>query len=196
MITYSSLLLDSGAFSIMNSDGKVKVDPLEYRDWADRFCWADARAALDDINGDYKASLRNYALDPMGFPSFHDSDPDELLEAELIPMARERGGWIGLGLTLPRQRKEHFLRSALDRMPEDLHVHAWACGAYSHLARIDSVDSTNWFMDVKYILDGAHTKHLSVGEALEIIIKRYQRTGRRGEDTEQSMPLFRAGQCG
>jgi len=103
-------------------------------------------------------------------------------------MARERGGWIGLGLTLPRQRKEHFLRSALERIPDDLVVHGWACGGYSHL-NFDSVDSTNWFMDVKYILDGAHTRHLTVGEALEIIVKRYQRASRRG-DTEQSLPLF------
>ena len=189
MDTFSHLLLDSGAYSEHNSG--VSIDIGAYVEWTKRWPWAVAWAGLDDINGDWRRSLKNYKAG--GFPTLHDTDPPELLD-ELIPMARERGGWIGLGLKPPRHRKEAFLRSALDRMPADLHVHGWACGAYSHLQRFDSVDSFNWILDIPMILNHSNTKHLTPAEALEIIVKRYRRMGRR-DDTDQSLPLFRRGQC-
>lgn len=180
--SFGPLLLDSGAFSeLQNPD--YKVDLAAYVEWVARFPWAAAWAGLDDIRGDWRRSMRNYEAG--GFPTFHDTDPPDLLD-DLVPMARERGGWIGLGLTPPRAGREDWMRRTLDRLPDDLHVHGWACGLYAHLERLDSVDSTNWFRDVKYLRDAALTAHLTVGECLEIIVKRYQRRGRVGSD----LPLF------
>ena len=57
--TFSHILIDSGAFSEMNSG--VKVDLTEYADWSRRWVGhADAIAGLDDITGDWRRSLRNY----------------------------------------------------------------------------------------------------------------------------------------
>lgn len=173
MHAFDPLLLDSGAFSELNSG--VEIDLGDYVEWAARFPHAVAWAGLDDIRGDWRRSLRNYERG--GFPTFHDADPPELLP-ELCAMAKERGGWIGIGLTPPRAGRADFVRRTIERIPDEIHVHLWAGGAYAHLDGIDSVDSTNWFRDVKYLLDGAHTRHLTPGECLEIIVKRYQRVQR------------------
>lgn len=174
--TFDRLLIDSGAFSEMNS-GK-KVDLAEYGEWARQFVGhADAIAGLDDISGDWRRSLENYRAFPEGFPTFHDTDPGDLLD-ELIPMARERGGWIGLGLKPPRKGKELWVRRACARIPADLHVHGWALRGYTHVRRLDSVDSTNWFRDAMELRGLRQTKHLTFGECLDIIIKRYQREKR------------------
>ena len=175
------LLIDSGAYSVYASG--VEVDLPKYVEWAARFPWKDAWAGLDDVSGDWKRSWENYKAG--GFPTFHDSDPPELLD-DLIPMALEGQGWIGIGLTTPRSGKEEWMRRTLDRIPAGLHVHAWACGLYAHLKRIDSIDSTNWFRDVPKLLGNSLTAHLTPGECLEIIVKRYQRAKRlRHEDSGQ-----------
>src|SRR6185312_13390256 len=141
--SFGRVMLDSGAFSELNS-GK-KVDIGAYADWARaRLHYVDAAAGLDDISGDWRRSLANYEAFPEGFPTFHETDPPELLD-ELIAMARQRGRWIGLGLLPPRGGKEKWVRAACERIPEDLHVHGWALRGYSHVARLDSLDSTNWF---------------------------------------------------
>jgi len=162
--SFSRILIDSGAYSAM-TQGK-KIDVHEYHDWTKRWIpHADAIAGLDDINGDWKKSLKNY--DVCGFPTIHDTDPPELLD-DLIPIARERGGWIGVGLKPPRQGKEKWVRETLDRIPDDLHVHGWALRAYTHCRRIDTVDSTSWFrrpfdLRVHPMLD-----HLTYAECLEM----------------------------
>lgn len=184
MHAFNPLLLDSGAFSELNTG--VEIDLAKYVDWVQQFPHAVAWAGLDDIRGDWKRSLRNYEVG--GFPTFHDADPPELL-SELIDLARERGGWLGIGLTPPRAGREGFLRRTLDAIPDDLHVHGWACGAYAYLERIDSVDSTNWFRDVKYLLDFPHTRHLTPGEALEIIVKRYRRAKRARSPVDDQLDL-------
>lgn len=172
--SFRRILIDSGAFSEMNTG--IKVDLAEYRDWAAR--WeghADAVAGLDDINGDWRRSLANYEAMPTGFPTYHDTDPPELLD-ELIPMARERGGWIGLGLKPPRHGKESWVRAACERIPDDIHVHGWALRAYTQVRRLDSVDSTNWWRDaMKY---RSELPWLTYGEALDIACKRYERWNR------------------
>ena len=181
--SFDHILIDSGAFSEMNS--KVKIDGIQYRDWCQRWDGhADACAGIDDISGDWRRSLRNYE-EFGGFPTFHDTDPPELLD-DLVAMARERGGWIGLGLMPPRHGKDPWVRSACERIPEDLHVHGWALRAYTHIRRLDSVDSTNWWRDAMKLRTLPDTAHLTYGECLEIVVKRYQRWKRNIVDQTES----------
>jgi hypothetical protein len=185
--TFSRILIDSGAYSEMNS-GK-KIDGEEYLDWQKR--WeghADAVAGIDDIRGDWRKSLSNYEKYG-GFPTFHDSDPPELLD-DLIPIARERGGWIGLGLVPPREGKEQWVRNACERIPEDLHVHGWALRAYTKVRRLDSVDSTNWWRDGMRLRTIGDLSHLTYGECLEIVVKRYQRWDRTIKDEGKEHPCL------
>lgn len=168
---FGRLLIDSGAFTEMNT-GK-KVDLSAYRDWSDRWRGnADAIAGLDDIGGDWKRSMANYAAIPWSFPTIHDTDPIEVLP-ELVAMALERGTWLGIGLEPPRSGKEDFVRDVLDRLPYDLHVHGWALCRYSYLRRIDSVDSTTWWREAMKLRQ--RWPWLHYGEALDIAIKRQTR---------------------
>ena len=170
--TASSILVDSGAYSqLTNPD--LKIDLGEYRDFCDRWPHAEAWAGLDDIGGDWKRSMANYQAFETSFPTFHDTDPPELL-GELIAMAQERNQWIGIGLKPPREGKEAFVRRTLEQIPDDLHVHGWALYRYAHL-RLGSVDSNNWSMDTMKILNWGVTAHLTPAEAIEIVVKRYQR---------------------
>lgn len=179
--SYARVLIDSGAFSEMNS-GK-KVDGIAYRDWQQR--WAtvphiDAIAGLDDIRGDWRRSLKNYE-EYGGFPTYHETDPPELLE-DLLPIARERGGWLGVGLLPPRGGKWAWVRATLDRIPPDLHVHFWAGGEYCGHPRVNSTDSTNWWRDSLALKSARLTAHLTTAECVEIVVKRYQRQERRPVD--------------
>lgn len=185
--SFARVLIDSGAFSEFNS-GK-KVDGSAYRDWQSR--WADtahvdAVAGLDDIRGDWRRSLRNYELYG-GFPTFHESDPPDLL-ADLIPIARERGGWLGVGLLPPRSGKWRFVKETLSRIPPDLHVHLWAGGEYSGHTRCDSWDSTNWFRDAWMYRNDL--PFLTPAECVELVVKRYQRTRRKPVDPSVTPSLF------
>ena len=85
----------------------------------------------------------------------------------------------------PRHNKERIVREATEMIPAGLHVHGFALRAYSHISRIDSFDSTNWFRDAMRLHLNPDLQHLTPGERLEIIVKRYQREGRklRGEET-------------
>jgi hypothetical protein len=193
---FSRVLIDSGAFSALNT-GKV-IDLAEYVDFAASIegC-VDAIAGLDDISGDWRKSLRNY--ERVGFPTFHETDPDELLD-ELIHISRERGRWLGLGLLPPRQGKEGWLRSALERIPDDIHVHGWALREYSHLLRLGSVDSTNWWRDG--LLLKRDLPWLTVPECLDLICLRYkrahlssrmrQRHAKEGDNAQVSFAIGRA----
>lgn len=171
--SFSHILIDSGAFSEFS--GGKKIDISEYSDWAQKWMGhADAIAGLDDIAGDWRKSMRNYESFPQGFPTFHESDPPELLD-ELVSMAQQRTRWIGLGLIPPRGGKERWVREALDQIPEGIHVHGWACRAYTHCRRLDSVDSTNWWRDAMKMKTIPLLQHLTYGECLRIVVKRYQR---------------------
>lgn len=186
--SFGPILIDSGAFSELNT-GK-KVDLAAYSDWVAR--WAtipEAVAGLDDISGDWRRSLANYEAFPRGFPTFHETDPAELLD-DLIPMARDRGGWLGIGLLPPRDGKERWVRESLARIPDDLHVHGWALRGYTHMRGLASADSTNWFRDAWQILNGRHTRHLTPAEAIEIVVKRYKRETRVIRDTKTEPSLF------
>jgi hypothetical protein len=180
--SFRRVLIDSGAYSAFTT-GKP-VDIVAYGEWAARWVGhADAIAGLDDISGDWRKSLANYEAMPLGFPTIHDSDPPELLR-DLVQLARERGNWIGIGLTPPRQGKERFVRWACDNLPEDMHVHGWALRAYSHVRRIDSMDSTNWWRDAMQLR--RDLPWLTYGETLELVIKRYQREQRIFREDSQA----------
>ncbi len=186
--SFRRILIDSGAFSEFSSGKKVDLD--EYIDWSERWRGhADAVAGLDDISGDWRRSLSNYERFDGGFPTFHESDPPELLD-ELVEISQERGQWLGLGLLPPRNGKERWIREACDRIPEGIHVHGWACRAYTNVRRIDSVDSTNWWRDGMAIRQ--KLPWLTYGEALEIVVKRYQRETRTIKDLKAEPSLFDA----
>jgi hypothetical protein len=182
--TFRRLLIDSGAYSEMT--GTAKVDGAAYKGWAAQ--WqphADAVAGLDDINGDWRRSLRNYEQFG-GFPTFHDTDPWEVLP-DLIALARERGNWLGVGLKPPRDGRERWIRCVCAEIPDDIHVHGWALRAYTHIRRLDSVDSTNWWRDAMKIRK--QLPWLTYGEALTIVVKRYQRWRRVIIDPAAELPL-------
>jgi hypothetical protein len=174
--SFARILIDSGAFTEFNS-GKT-VDGEAYKDWQQRWegvAHVDAIAGLDDIRGDWRKSLRNYELYG-GFPTMHESDPPELLD-ELIPIARERGNWLGVGLIPPRAGKWPLVRSILDRVPEGIHVHVWAGGEYCGHPRVQSVDSTNWFRDAWMYKN--QLPFLTPAECVGLVVKRYQRQERK-----------------
>lgn len=186
--SFSRILIDSGAFSELNSGKKIELDA--YADWAKQWTrHADAIAGLDDISGDWKRSMSNYSRFDLGFPTFHDTDPPELLD-DLISISKERNKWIGLGLLPPRKGKENWVRNALDRIPDNIHVHGWALREYTHLRRLDSVDSTNWWRDAMQLRTMSQLSHLTFGECLEIIVKRYKRWDRTLEPQNQQCGLF------
>ena len=186
--SFSRILIDSGAFSELNSGKKIELNA--YADWAKQWTrHADAIAGLDDISGDWKRSMSNYSKFDLGFPTFHDTDPPELLD-DLISISKERNKWIGLGLLPPRKGKENWVRNALDRIPDDIHVHGWALREYTHLRRLDSVDSTNWWRDAMQLRTMSQLSHLTFGECLEIIVKRYKRWDRTLEPQNQQCGLF------
>lgn len=174
--SFERVLIDSGAFSEFNS-GKV-LDGNKYREWCERWretVHVDAVAGIDDIGGDWRRSLKNYELYG-GFPTYHESDPPELL-TDLIPLACDRGGWIGVGLLPPRSGKWEWVKETLSRIPAGLHVHFWAGGEYCGHPRVDSCDSTNWLLDAfAYKND---LPFLTFAECVELVVKRYRRAARR-----------------
>lgn len=86
---------------------------------------------------------------------------------------------MGIGLKPPRLKsKEKFVRATCDRIPDDIHIHGWALRGFANVRRLDSMDSTNWFRDALQLRMMRELKHLTFGEALEIIVKRYQREDR------------------
>jgi hypothetical protein len=188
--TFDRLLIDSGAYTEFTT-GK-KVDLSAYSDWAARWQGhADAVAGLDDISGDWRRSLANYEAFGAGFPTMHETDPPELLD-DLVPISLERGRWLGIGMlpaTRQARRGEGWLRGVLDRIPDALHVHLWAGRGYTHLRRLDSVDSNNWWQDAMKLRTFPDLAHLTYGECLEIVVKRYVRWTRVVRDAEPT-PLF------
>lgn len=187
--SFSELLIDSGAYSLLG-DPTLKICLNEYADWASRFPNATAVAGLDSIDGDFRESLKNYAVGP-GFPTFHDTDPDWLLD-ELIPISRERGGWLGIGIKPDptRNGREEWLKRTLRRIPSDIHVHGWALRIYSHFSRIDSFDSTAWWQ-VAMRFRKTLGNWLTYAEALELSLKQIEReTKLVAEDSTDQEEMF------
>jgi hypothetical protein len=186
--SFDRILVDSGAFSVLNSG--AEIDVLEYRDWSERWRGrADAIAGLDDIGGDWRASVDNYDEIPWGFPTFHDTDPPDFLP-ELVAMARERGGWLGLGLLPPRRGKERWIRETLERIPDELHVHVWAGRQFLGIPGFRSTDSTNWFRDAMSLRKRSSLEFLTIAECLDLVVLRYRRETRRMDDDDGQARLF------
>jgi len=170
--SYTNLLVDSGAYTA-HTQGTTINGP-RYVDWCAQWLdTADNVAGIDSIAGDYRVSWDNY-MQYGGFPTIHDTDPIDFL-SDLIDLAQTRGNWLGIGLKPPREGKENFIRTVCDQVPDGMHIHGWALRAYSHIPRIDSVDSTNWWRDAMDLRCLPLCKHLTYGETLEIVIKRYAR---------------------
>lgn len=189
--SYSRILIDSGAYSEFTT-GKP-IDIAAYADWASQWVeHADAIAGLDAINGDWRRSLANYSQFPNGFPTYHETDPPEFLD-DVIAIAKQRKQWIGIGL-LPATRGKRagwgWLRETLERIPASIHVHGWALRAYTKIRRIDSVDSTAWWRDAMKLRTIRDLSHLTYGECLEIVVKRYERWDRTIETTHKQMSLL------
>lgn len=188
--SFRSILIDSGAYS-EHQTGK-KIDIMAYKDFIARFePHADAIAGLDDISGNWQKSLKNYEI-AGGFPTYHETDPPQLLP-DLVEIARKcQWKWLGIGL-LPNKRsgKEKWIRDTMDRIPTDIHVHGWALRAYSHVRRLDSMDSTNWWRDGFKLRSKSYLKHLTYSECLEIVVKRYKREHRMfNESKSEQLDLF------
>jgi hypothetical protein len=185
--SFARVLIDSGAYSELT--GKATVDGSAYKEWQQR--WAatahiDAVAGLDDIRGDWRRSLRNYELYG-GFPTYHESDPPGLL-ADLIPLAKERSGWLGIGLLPPRGQKWAWVKETMARIPSGIHVHFWAGGEYCGHPRVDSADSTNWFRDAWAYRN--QLPFLTSAECVELVVKRYQRQRLKPVDPTITADLF------
>lgn len=189
--SFRRILVDSGAYTEFTTGKKVDIN--KYAEWAGRwFGHADAVAGLDDISGDWRKSMANYEAFPGGFPTFHETDPSELLP-ELVAMSIERRQWLGVGMhpdTRRRRGGEGWLRETLSRIPEGVHVHGWAMRAYTHHRRLDSVDSTNWWRDAMQLRTVRQLDHLTYGECLEIVVKRYQRETRAIRDAADAAMLW------
>ena len=189
--SFSRILIDSGAFSEFSS-GK-KIDLGKYAAWAEGWVdHADAIAGLDDISGNWRRSLKNYEAFPIGFPTFHESDPFDLLN-DLVAMAKERRNWLGLGLIPPRDGKENWIRDTIQRIPEDIHIHGWAMRKYTYFRRINSVDSTSWWRKAIELRCINQLSHLTYGECISIVVKKYQRWKRTIKDPKdpvKKLPLF------
>ena len=184
--SFSHLLIESGAYTALTTG--QKIDGQAYVDWADKWrVMADAVAGLDDISGDWQRSLRNYEQFG-GFPTYHDTDPPELLD-DLLPIAFERGNWLGIGLLPPRTNREDWLIRTLDRIPSHVHLHGWALRRYAHLRRFNSMDSTNWWRDALQLSSVKEIEHLTPAECLDIIVKRYKRQ-MPGKKTNITLDLF------
>lgn len=194
LASYDRVLVDSGAFSELNSG--VSVDLDGYAEFSKSMLsvpHVDACACLDDIRGDWRRGLRNWESMPWTFPVFHDSDPPEALEAILERVFDDgRPRWIGLGMVPPRRSADWLDQtlSTLEKRAPGLHVHGFALRGHldrllKHRGRSVSVDSVNWILDVRKILDSPLTRHLTPAEALDIIVKRYRRDGRQPISTNQ-----------
>lgn len=186
--SFSQILIDSGAFSAYNT-GKI-LDPGKYRTFALKYKgWADAIACIDDIDGNYKKTIANCESMPtgIGFPTYHEDEPWEIIP-DLCELARQHGGWIGIGLKPPRNGKSYIVEKTCSLMPDDLHVHGWALVEHENMARLDSTDSTNWFRDSWKVIN--NYPWLTPAECIEVIVKRYQRRERLVKDEEEQAVLF------
>lgn len=188
--SFDRVLIDSGAFSELNSGKAIDLDA--YAEWSQKMLalpHVDAAACLDDIRGDWRRGLANWEAMPWTFPVFHDSDPPEALDEIL----EREPSWLGLGMVPPRTGARWLgetLAILRERAPQ-IHIHGFALRRYiGALLRHDgpvSVDSTNWILDVRAMLDNRLTAHLTPAECLDIIVKRYRRDAFTKNTTQQEL---------
>lgn len=181
--SFGPVLMDSGAFSEMNTGKAVSLDGYgQYLEETRHR--VDAAAALDDIRGNWKRSLSNWDALPHTFPVLHDSDPPEYIDAVFERLqdqhrARLRPSdpqWVGIGLVPPRKATDWALKT-LKRIPGGCHVHLFALRKIQREAlavrRDISFDSTNWMLDSWQYRNSM--PWLTPAECVEIVVKRYRR---------------------
>jgi hypothetical protein len=184
--TYPSMMLDSGAFSEINSG--VAIDINEYGAFAAKHQGDyDHVVNLDDISGDIERSSKNerhlrerWGLDPM--PVFHQGEPMSVLDEYC-----SRAKTVGLGFKRPltsRIVRHDWLSECFARIPSGQATHGFAMTGYMSSFPFASVDSTTWireYMDIAFGRNGqvgTLAKFLTPGEVLEIVVKKWDRMPR------------------
>jgi hypothetical protein len=184
--TWAGVMLDSGAFSVMQT-GKP-VDLEAYIDFAlQRRTAYDAIVNLDVISGDVTervdAGLRNLqrmrdaGLDPM--PVFHQGEPWSVL-GDLAA-----GGAVGVGMQRPLRGVETFLDGVFGRLGGGVAVHGFALANAKYTGRypFDSVDSATWIREVLALMSlsgqGSDVmQYLTQAELVRLVVLKYQRLPR------------------
>ena len=184
--SFAGLMLDSGAFTEVNSGIPVNVD--DYGAYAakhnDDY---ELVVNLDDIGGDVDLSQANerrlrerYGLDPM--PVFHQGEPMSVL-AEYCA----RADYIGLGFKRPLLNADHrtaWVEQCFAAVPSGQKVHGFAMTGYMERFPFTSVDSTTWIRDYMGVAHGANgqigdlARFLTPAEIFEIIMKKWDRMPR------------------
>ena len=140
---FSSVMLDSGAFSALRS-GKA-IDVLEYCEFIERN-WDEIDLYVNlDVIGDAEASTANLrlmesrGLSPM--PVFHYSE-----DFDLLRRMRDRYPLVGLGGMVPRSRHPMFewLSIIFGKLPHK--YHGFGIGDTSLISTFPfhSIDNTTW----------------------------------------------------
>jgi hypothetical protein len=186
--TFKSMALDCGAYSELRT-GK----PIDIHRFAD-FCHQHGRfydfvASLDSIRGGVKENLDNWCflldrgLDVV--PTYHQGEPVSVLQEYCARAPR-----VGLGFQRDEHNRTHdeipFLDQAFAVIPSDVKVHGWAMTNYTARYPFASVDSRTWLFELKALRNAQTTQgrafdHLTDGELIEIIQKRYDRLPRMRE---------------
>lgn len=160
---YSSVICDSGAFSVISAG--ITVDIHEYAAWArDHRELFDVIVNLDSIAGDLAESRRNLeiltaaGLNPL--PVFHEGEP----WAELEGMARDHDH-LGLGyarlpggrMKSPRKARLAWAREALARVGDRARTHGFAMTRDAMLEDLPftTTDSTTWISEYR----GLRSRH-------------------------------------
>lgn len=197
--TFASMALDCGAFSELRT-GKA-VDLGEYADFClEHGAFYEWVASVDSIRGGVAENLRNWqALTDRGvesMPTFHQGEPISVLQEYCSRSAR-----VGLGFQRPIQNEAAFLDAAFNVIPSHVKVHGWAMTNYTARYPFASVDSTSWLHELKALRavqttqQGEPFAHLTDGELIEIIQKRYDRMPRmklwQHRPASQQFHLFR-----
>lgn len=177
--TFASMVLDCGAFSELRSG--VPVDIGEYAafcaEHGDFYEWV---ASVDSIRGGPRENVANWrALLDRGIesmPTYHQGEPVSLIREYVSQVDR-----LGLGFQRPIQNERAFLDEAFSHIPPHIKVHGWAMTNYTADYPFASVDSTSWIYELKALRacqttqQGDPFAHLTDGELIEIIQKRYDR---------------------
>lgn len=155
--TWSSVILDSGAFTVISAG--IEIDADEYGAFVAEYGHLfDVVVNLDDIAGDLEATRRNqttlerYA--PAGtdiLPVFHQGEPWEVLEEYVqrhdyigVGFARKPGGKFATSIA----ERRAFLREFFARVGGRAKVHGFGMTAHAREGYpFASVDSTTWIAE-------------------------------------------------
>lgn len=180
--TFAGMALDCGAFSELRTG--VPVDLGEYAAFCEEHgAFYEWVASVDSIRGGAEENVRNWrtlvdrGIDAM--PTFHQGEPISLIREYCSRTDR-----LGLGFQRPIQNERPFLDEAFNHIPPHVKVHGWAMTNYTADYPFASVDSTSWLHELKALRVSQTTQqgepfaHLTDGELIEIIQKRYDRLPR------------------